>query len=666
MKILKILPHKIFGLNRYSQKYQSISNQEGKKMIKLFLLFVLLTSAQAQAQVFKKLKDKVNESLEIESKTDDQKNQEDINGLNAVSNRMDIEKSPQKDIDRNISQLKRGYDGTIENNSKWCVDKGTEDVLKLFNGYAYKKGFNEVKTEVYAGPLFNNKQPNGTQDKYMCYYYNGIGNRRMGATMYFSTAYVFNKFWNDTSNHFIVPITWNVPAGHVPARFLGEAQGTAQEYRNSIIKECGDPDNEVYLYIYQMKFMSYEDYILACKDLHEKALIESKNYQMKSIEDAMYYDFYYGKNGKTKVMYSEDVIKKNGDNWPLETLEQFIDIFSYSKHVNSFVSRILESKNSIESIVYVIKKYPTVPYDKIIMENKLIGLSKNMSDIRMIKGVSAFSSSKKLEAKAIELIKSTNSLVDVEICLSLYSSGTANAEALRAKENILAKIQKEREDRMKHEGPGGIDLIDGPYWSGLSKVWQITYFDKSKTEISYNSRFGLLTDLLPVGCSFESASFIVNNKKYIFEDVSNAAKAKYDLLKGKSTYNTKGLIEVIDLELRAIEEKSGFVISAANVNDCEVKRDVNNYGVSVAIHDCGLFTSNLASDSYYVTCTNKNGDITFTNNDPFKDNGFDAIRIGQYDLPVTISIAYKPDGRSEMKFVSVLLKEIGNYTVSIH
>jgi hypothetical protein len=647
----------------------------------IILIGLLFWSYQGDAQFLKKLKEKVNEVVPTNSTDAKQKEDEKLHddAQSNVNHSISIQKCPEKDLQRVLKENKKGFDITVNGRRKGLTNKGNDDeVIKLFTGYQFKGGFTDKKSEIYAGPTFAGKVPNGTQDRYSCFTYDGLKNRKMGAIMYVGSLYEFNNFWNDTAYHFVKPIACSNPAGYVPARFLGQTVGTAQDYRNDIVKECGDPDDVFHLFIYQMQFQAFDEYVKTLRELDVKAQKEVNEYNMADITDALYYDYYYGKNKQTKYSFNEDVIKRNGDKWPIEKLEAYIDLFSYSKHVDEFGMKLVDNSSNVYQIKRLLNKYPNLKYDKTKLEQKLVGMCNDLQAISAVKSLKVFESSKPLEKKAFEILKANRNAESFEMYLALYANGSNAGEVRKMKADYYAKIAAERLERIKREGLGGIDLISGEYSRLFYDYWVVTYNDGSTSEIK-NEKKTALQFLMTMESDSKDydCSFIIDRKKYLFQNTRNAALALYKIQHGSQDFSREGLFAIIDLDLeerlekqKQIDKERGSVISSNDKINCDMKRSAEDkYYAKINLTDDGsFFTKILAKSSFSLIAFGKNQNVLLKSSEYDKLSGYDAIKIQKSDLPATITINFKGaegvsfgENTNKIQSVQVAVTETGFY-----
>lgn len=601
--------------------------------------------------------------------------------INIQRQKLPDEKVPctNEEIEKAMNQQYKAYGyAELERCEKWHVNKSKEEVLKLFNGYAFKKGFSEKK-ELYLGPLFYNRRPNGVQDVFHCYLYDGLNNRRMGNTMAFSNAYVFYKFWLDTTKHHIVPLLWNTPAAYIPPRYFGVQQGTYAEWQKATLENCLNPNDIIMKNIYVVYFLYWQDYSPALAKMKEDAKTEVNNYKMQSLADAAYYDYYYGPNGKTGIKWSEDVIKKNAENWPMDSLNTFIRHFPYSKSFNEFAAIYIEAQKTIPDIITAVREFSTVPFNKQKVEATLLSLCSSLREIGLLRSMPGFTQLKQIEAKAFTLAKAEKTISAYETFLEYYATGTSAIEIKKLRDAELKRIEDDRLARLKVEGPGGIWHIDGPelgsyLWVNTYK-WKVVFLDKTST--SFYCEFFPQVTSVSVGTEkiFDKAPnppktyFRIGNIFYLYQNINYAAKAWYKIKKGEAAVVYDGLIEVRDETPSPVpqDEYKYYQIYAKEKNDCSVHFDgrLNNIA-SIQIEDGGVMSASVVSDQYYSSVYDKNQKQVFQTNDPFEDNGLGSPYVSSYDLPATVVINYKKTKSSDMKQVVVKIFKPGSYNIKIN
>ncbi len=634
------------------------------KRIIITLLCIICLIEVCNAQFFKKLQEKVNNETNNEVAEDIQGKEHGVGEVSPCSK--DAVESAMKKYYKSY-----GYD-ELERCEKWHVNKPTEDVYKFFESYTYKKGFTK-EIEIYLGPKFYGQEPQGTQDRYGACYYNGLINSRVGTTLYFSNSFVFNTFWLDTAKRHIVPLRWNIPAGYVPPKFLGTKQGTVHEWRNELIAQCYNPDDPIMRHIYQLYFLPYEEYHNARLEMAKQANIEVQNYQMTTLCDAQYYNYYYGPRGKAHVKYSDDVIGRNASKWAVDSLDKFIDIFTYAICFNDMAGKVIENKISTDDIVAALIKYPKAKFNKGIVEGKLVQSCSTLHQISMIKHVPNFSQLKELEAKAYDLAINNKNIDEYETYLMIYPSGVNTDKVKKLRDAELARLENERITRMAKEGPGGIWYIKGPRIGSFLWVveynWTITYLDKTSADISceYFPQVSL------GGANFKSPHeretyFRMKNKMfYKYNNISNAAKALYQIMRDENALPKEGLLEVRDETPPPVQPNSNDDFSIAKTKDarCNVKRSPSNYSASISIYSGGLFGSKVDKDLYFVSVTNKYNKNVFASTDVYKDNGFDSPYVNENDLPCKVVIQYRKSKSDPFEQVEIKIKNTGIYSIDL-
>ena len=618
----------------------------------------------SHAQLFKKFQEKVNQEINNEVTEDIQGKEHGVSNVSPCSKEA-VESTMKK------YYKSYGYD-ELERCEKWHVNKSTEDVYKLFEGYTYKKGFTK-EVEIYLGPKFYGQEPHGTQDRYTACYYNGLINSRVGTTLYFANSFVFNTFWMDTSKRHIVPLQWNVPAGYVPPKFLGTKQGTMHEWRDNFIAQCYNPDDPIMRHIYQLYFLPYNEYHKARNEMSLKAKSEANSYEMKTLSDAQYYNFYYGPNGKAKVGYNDDVIKTNASKWSIDSLDRFIDIFPYASCFNDVAGKVIDGKNSTDDIVAALIKYPKANYNKTVVEGKLVQSCSTLHQISMIRYVPNFSQLKQLEAKAYDLAIANKNIDEYETYLFIYPTGANSEKVKKLRDAELVRLENERNTRMAKEGPGGIWYLKGPKIASFLWVveytWYITYLDKSTAEIhcEYFPQVSLGGANFKSPHERETYFKMKNNMFYKYNNINNAAKALYQIMRDETALPKEGLLEVRDETPPPIHPNSGDDYSVAHTKDAHfnVKRTPGNYSASISIYSGDLFGSKVDKDLYFVSVTNKYNKNVFATTDVYEDNGFDSPHVNENDLPCKVFIQYRKSKSDPFERVEIKIINTGFYTIDL-